>query len=175
MWGKVAFSVNLFFPPLSFIVCSFSTDIGTINILWSFGNFGYILGVSRNQALVTVIIHSHFQCGITKLLMKFVSKFFVKTTGCLLAGSIYKSWLPTQVRLRHDFSRMFLEIWFSYWSSSSYSKLSSESENGLPWLEHCLHWSDMLSLTISHKVITFSCMNRKVCFYLLICGWFNNE
>jgi len=42
-----------------YLAANVSTDIGTINILWSFGNFGYIL-------------------------------------GCLLAGTVYKSWLPTQ-------------------------------------------------------------------------------
>ena len=97
---EAPFSVKLF---IHFHSLSYSTDIGTINILWSFGNFGYILGVSGNQALATIIMH------IYNIAWKFVSIIFNKTTGCLLAGTVYKSWLPTQVRLRHDFGRMFLE------------------------------------------------------------------
>ena len=43
----------------------------------------------------------------------------------------------------------------------------SESENGLPWLEHCLHWSYMLLVTIPHKVKTLFSLNFVVICYMI--------
>ena len=75
-----------------------STDIGTINILWSFGNFGYILG------MISIVINMLACCyqlfiyaGLTSVYKRLIYWYYISTIGCLLAGTVYKSWLPTQV------------------------------------------------------------------------------
>ena len=51
--------------------------------------------------------------GLTSVYKQLIYWYYISTIGCLLAGTVYKSWLPTQVTSRQDIFNLYDFQFFS--------------------------------------------------------------